>query len=102
MIASFEITPLKLAQNWQAETAKRQYFASLEIPLRGDFYKLTSKLAAAKLAANWQKTGRAKAANIVGPPRPGDHRTPLERWQDFAIFATYELTKVVECSYGSA
>jgi hypothetical protein len=21
--------------------------------------------------------------NIIGPPRPGDHRTPVERWQDF-------------------
>jgi hypothetical protein len=21
--------------------------------------------------------------NIIGPPRPGDHRTPLERWQDW-------------------
>jgi len=21
--------------------------------------------------------------NIIGPPRPGDNRTPLERWRDF-------------------
>jgi hypothetical protein len=20
---------------------------------------------------------------VIGPPRPGDHRTPVERWQDF-------------------
>ena len=25
------------------------------------------------------------SSNIIGPPRQGDHRTPLERWQDWCF-----------------